>query len=140
MSFKCRRKYRLELHWDTVRYYNDTIAVLEGAYFSGPVLKNAVELVAPDHIDLDMTPQHFVLLDTYYIVKLSWEGVEYLSDDRILLAGAKITNDYLKSLHKLEDQDWILINTEKHEEDIHVYHFVYEAQVMKPTKEPHKYA
>jgi hypothetical protein len=135
-----REKYRLELHWKKLRYLNDETAVLEGACFRGPVLQDAVQLEAPDFIDLDLTPQMLSLLDSYYIVRLSWQGVRYEADGSILLTEAVISNTYLKTIHKLSDDDFILINTEKHEEKTHPYHLVYESQVMRADKVPHKYS
>lgn len=135
----CKDRYRLEIHWDSVTYYNDRTAILNGAKFFGPVLKNAAQINSPDHIDLDLTPQHMVVLDSYYIVRLSWEEVSYNSDGTISLLGAKITNDYLKSLHKLCNDDFIVVDTEKHEETTHVYHLVYDSQVIRSNKEPYVY-
>jgi transcription initiation factor IIE alpha subunit len=79
------------------------------------------------------------VLDAYYIVRLSWDGVEYREDGTIRLLGARLTNEYLKTLHKLENSDLIIINTEKHEETTHAYHLVYEAQVVNAVKKPYKY-
>jgi len=139
MHYLCREKYRLDLHWDSVRYHSDSVLVLEGARFSGPVLTNAVKLEAPDFIDLDITPQLLTILDSYYIVRLNWTGVEYRDDGSILLKDATLTNDFLKTLHKFDNSDHVVINTEKHEESTHAFHLVYEAQVIKANKEPHTY-
>lgn len=139
MHYLCREKYRLEVHWDKVNYHNDAVANLEGVYLSGPVLKDAVKLESPDHIDLDLTPQLLTVLNSYYLVRLSWAGVKYNPDGTITLEGAVLSNDYLKSLHKIEDKDYILINTEKHEETTHAYNLVYESQIMRADKEPHNY-
>jgi hypothetical protein len=137
--YLCKEKYRLELHWDSIDYRNDEEAALREAYFSGPVLNNAAKIEAPDFIDLDFTPQMLTLLDSYYIVRLSWERVQYAPDGRVLLLGAVLSNNVLKTIHKFEEGDFILINTEKHEEKTHPYNLVYEAQAMKAGKEPHRY-
>jgi hypothetical protein len=135
----CKDKYRLELHWDKVEYHNDSSATLKGAYFSGPVLSSAQKINGADSINVDLTPQHIIVMDSYYIVKLAWSSVEYLPDGRVLLGKAVITNDQLKTLHKLEDQDFIIIDTEKHEEKTHAFHLVYDSQVVRHDKKPYTY-
>lgn len=134
----CRDKYRLELHWKELVYLSDQECSLKGAFFSGPVLQNAQEIQAPDFIDLDLTPQHLIVLGSFYIVRLSWEGVEY-QDGKVLLKGATLSNSLLKSLHKLENSDFIVVNTEKHEEEFHPFNLVYDSTVVKEDKTPYKY-
>ncbi len=136
--YLCREKYRLELHWDSIVYHNDKEATLEGAYFWGPALKEAAKIESPDFIDLDLTPQLLVVIDSYYIVRLTWKGVKYRAD-KVILEGAVLLNDRLKGLHKFERGDSILINTENHEESKHPYHLVYESQVIRVDKEPYNY-
>lgn len=133
-----KQKYKLELHWSGIEYLNGTIAKLVGAYFCGPVLKDAAQLEAPDFIDIDLTPQLLTLLDSYYIVRLDWDKVEY-SGDNIILGGARLTNNVLKDFHKLQNDDYILINTEKHEEETHAYHLVYESQIIRADNQPYSY-
>lgn len=140
MIHLCKEKYRLELHWDSVQYNTDGVAVLKGAYFSGPALKLAQKIEFPDSLRLDLTPQHITVLKSYYIVKLAWQKVEYLPDSCVSLCDPVITNDYLKTIHKLEDKDFIVIDTEDHEEATHPYHLVYESQVVRYDKEPYKYS
>jgi hypothetical protein len=136
----CREKYRLELHWEGVSYHTDQVARLEGAFFSGPVLKNALRLEAPDFIDMDLTPQLLTLLDGYYIIRLDWQGVKYSEDgSKIHLAGATLTNTVLKEFHKIEDSDHIVIDTEKHEEKTHAFHLVYDSTLVRSDSEPYKY-
>ena len=134
----CREKYRLELHWDSIQFKGDGIANLKGAYFSGPALQIAQQIQAPDTITLDLTPQHWILYDSYYFIKLVWTAVEY-QDKRVLLNNAQFSNSQLKTLHKLEDDDYIVIDTEKHEEKSHPFHLVYESKVLRKDKEPYIY-
>ena len=136
--YLCREKYRLELHWDKISYRNDKEAVLEGAYFCGPVFNDAAKIEAPDFIDLDLTPQLLAVFDSYYIIRLAWKGVRYAAG-KVFLEEAVFINDYLKSIHKFEHGDCIFINTENHEEEKHPYHLVYESQVIRGNKEPYKY-
>ncbi len=139
MHFFCGDKYRLELHWGDLVYHNDSHIVLKDAKFSGPVLKQALKLEAPDFIDLDLTPQLLTLLDSYYIIRLNWVDCEYLPDGTVKLLGATLSNDFLKSLHKLKVNDFIAINTIKHEEATHAFNLVYESQVVKEDAQPYDY-
>lgn len=139
MSYFCKDKYRLDLSWDKVVYLSDGKVKLEGALFSGPALRDAVRLQNSDYIDLDITPQLLKVFDSYYIVRLNWSGVKYNSDGTISLEQVLLTNDFLKTVHKLENNDRIIINTEKHEEATHAFHLVYESKVLKENKEPYKY-
>ncbi len=135
----CKDKYRLELHWDDVLYHDEATAMLKGAYFSGPVLQTAQKINGHDTINLDLTPQHLVVLSSYYIVKLEWGKVEYSKDGRVLLGSAVLTNDDLKTLHKLEKTDFIVIDTEKHEAHTHAFHLVYDSQVVRKDRQPYIY-
>jgi hypothetical protein len=136
---RCKDNYRLELHWDSIEYHNDFVAKLNGAQFSGAALKDAQKINGKDHIDLDLTPQHLVVLNSYYIVRLEWAAVEYLSNGKVNLGGATLTNEHLRVLHKLESKDHIIINTEKHEHTTHASYMVYEAAVHRPDKSPYEY-
>lgn len=138
--FLCRERYRLELHWDSISYHDDGVAVLKGAYFSGPALREAEKVQAPDFIDLDLTPQHMVVLDSYYVVRLSWNTVEYRPDGTLFLGNPSLTNSYLKTIHKLQDTDYIIIDTEKHERETHPYYLMYESQVVREDQQVYKYS
>lgn len=135
----CQDKYRLELHWDRLEYHNDSVVNLLGAYLSGPVLIDAQKLNDKDCISLDLTPQHLVVLNSYYIIKLDWSSVSYSPNGIVNLGSATLSNDHLKSLHKLENSDFILINTEKHEHTTHAKYLVYDSEVVRRDKKPYKY-
>ncbi len=109
-------KYRLELHWSSVFYNRDDVAVLRGAYFSGLVLRDAVELQSEDQLTLDMTRQHLVFppMVDFYQATLNWKGVEY-KGDKIFLKEAYIKGKYINSLETLESEDWILIDCKEHD-------------------------
>ena len=112
---------------------------MEGAYFSGPALQDATQIAAPDFIDLDLTPQLLKVFDSYYIVRLSWGGVKYRPDGTVLLTDARVTNGFLDSIHKFSSGDFIVIDTEDHEESVHAYHLVYKSCIMRSNREPHRY-
>lgn len=146
-------KYRLELHWDSVSYNRDDVAVLKGAYFSGSVLKDAVQLREDDQLTLDMTQQHLIFppMKDFYQTVLTWKGVVY-KGDKIFLKEAYLKGKYINSLEKLENQDWILIDCKEHDtkrmegrrgkriapgvyQTKYNHSLVYWAEVRKATKE-----
>jgi len=123
-------KYRLEIHWKKAKYEVDQIALIEGCYLSGPVLKEAAKLNNQDYIDLDFVNQYLVFVDNYYIARLSWNGVEY-KPDKIFLQNVKLENKNLNAIPKLNNNDYIIIDTKDHEEETHAYHFVYPAYLIR---------
>lgn len=135
----CREKYRLELHWESLEYLNDSTVKLIGAKFSGPVLKNALKLESSDSIQLDFTSQLLVLMDSFYIAKLEWKTCKYSSGGSIYLGDVTLSNDFLNRLPKLEKGDYIVINTEKHEEATHAFHLVYESSVVRGDGSAYNY-
>ncbi len=127
-------KYRLELHWDSVEYNKEDVAVLKGAFFSGPVLKDAEKLREEDKLTIDMTTQHMVFIPDYYQADLHWKGVLY-KGNQIFLKEAWIRGKHINSVETLEDTDWLLIDCREHEEERHPFHLVYWAEVCKENKE-----
>jgi len=123
-------KYRLEIHWKKVKYEVDQIALIEGCYLSGPVLKETVRLNDQDHIDLDFVNQYSIFVDHYYIARLSWNNVDYRSE-KIFLRDVKLENKNLNVVPKLNKYDYIVVDTKDHEEEKHMYHFVYPAYLIK---------
>lgn len=127
-------KYRLELHWDKVEYPDEELAILKGAYFSGPVLKDAAKINDNDQLLLDMTSQHSILIPDYYHAALKWGKVEY-QRDKVFLKDSTIRGKYVNSIETLEDTDWIVIDCKEHEEAKHPFHLVYWAEICKKSKE-----
>lgn len=139
MTFRCKTKYRLEVRWDSIEYLNKNTAKLINARFEGPVLKDIKKIESPDAIDLDLTPQCLIVLDSYYFINLSWASAEHTTDGKVKLTEAIIISKGLDSLHKLHDTDFIVINTEKHREEVHAFNLVYESQISKQDKTPYVY-
>jgi hypothetical protein len=127
-------RYRLELHWNKVEYPTGNVAVLKGAYFTGPVLKEAAKVNPNDQLMLDMTYQHMIFIPEYYQALLQWKGVEY-KGDKIFLVGATLKGKYINSVDTLGDSDFILIDCKEHEEEEHPFHLVYWAEVCKESGE-----
>jgi len=107
-------KYRLELHWRFVEYNEDDVAVLKGAYFCGPVLKDAEKLRDKDKLIVDMTSQHQIFIPDYYQAVLEWEGVQY-KGDRIFLKEALLQGKHVNAVETLQNNDWLLIDCKDHD-------------------------
>lgn len=125
-------KYKLELRWADVEYPLDDFAVLKGAYFCGPILKEAAKLKDEDQLILDMTPQHLIFIPDYYQATLKWRGVVY-KENKIFFKEATIKGKYVNSIDTLSPSDWILIDCRDHEEKKHPFHVVYWAEVRKES-------
>jgi len=127
-------KYRLELHWKSVEYNQDDVAVFKGAYFSGPVLQDSAQLREEDDLILDMTSQHQIFIPDYYQATLHWKGVQY-QGNKILLKEAWVRGKHVNSIETLKDTDWLLIDCREHEEKVHPFHLVYWAEIRKAEGE-----
>ena len=123
-------KYRLELHWKKAVYEKDCKAILEGCYFSGPVLDQVLELNQKDSIRLDFVNQYRLFVESYYIADLFWKGVKHIPD-KILLSKVVLENKYLNSVPKLMDNDYIVIDTSTHEDKNHFYNLVYMSYLLR---------
>lgn len=130
MEFSVSERYRLELHWSKVRYDLDQEAILEGCYFSGPVLVEVWQLAQEDHIDLDFAGQYIFFANFYYIARLSWSGVNH-TPEKILLSKATLKNKNLNVVPKLKDDDYIVIDTKGHEDMAHLYNLVYPSYLIR---------
>lgn len=129
-KFSLGEKFRLELHWEKVVYEKDGVCFLKGAYFSGPVLKQAQKLNNNDHILLDFFQQYFVVVNNVYVAKLSWGEVEY-NNNVVVLKEAKILHDTeLNKAPKLNDNDYLVIDTKGHEVEEHPFNPVYKTYVV----------
>ena len=138
MAFRISEKYRLEVHWDRTVYKNDGEASLENCYFSGPVLKEVAEMNQQDHMELDFANQYRVFVRQFYIARLSWNGVRHMSE-RIYLHDVMLKNRFVNSVPKLNDSDYIVINTANHEEEKHQYNLVYPSYLLKHDGEAYNF-
>lgn len=125
-------KYRLELHWEKANYDREGLCKLPGAYFSGPALQMAAKINSNDSINLDFYKQYLILVDNVYVAKLSWKEVVYNKNNTVTLKEAIISHDTeLNRVPKLKDSDYIVIDTEKHEEETHNFYMSYDCFVIK---------
>lgn len=135
-KFLLSERYRLELHWQRAKYEKEGVCNLEGAYFSGPALSDAEEVLPNDEILLDFYSQYLVLVENVYVAKLSWGAVKYNKDKTISLMNAKITHGTeLNRVPKLRDDDYLAIDTSNHEMAIHMFHLTYKTYVINESGE-----
>ncbi len=130
MEFLISERYKLELHWKKVRYEIDQEAILEGCYFSGPVLNEVWQLEQEDHIDLDFAGQYIVFVDFYYVARLFWKGVNH-TQEKIELSNVLLKNKNLNVVPKLKNDDYIVIDTQGHEDIAHRYNLIYPSYLLR---------
>ena len=136
---RIKDKYKLELRWDSLNYQSTYSCFLNGCYFQGPALKIAAKIGAPDKITLDLTPQIAKIISSYYLVTLFWTSVEYTGDSRVNLGNARLDCLDIAEIHKFKDTDFIVINTEMHEEDKHAFNLVYPSHVVRMDNKIYDY-
>lgn len=123
-------KYRLELHWDSVEFTLDGVCKLNGAFFEGPALSDAEKVNDNDNIMLDFFQQYFVLVRNVYVAKLSWNKVDY-KNNKIYLGKAVITHaTELNRVPKLNNLDYLVIDTKGHDVEEHSYNCLYKTYVV----------
>jgi hypothetical protein len=133
-------RYRLELHWDKVRYNEEGICNLTNARFLGPALAEAQKLNNEDYILIDFFQQYLKLVRSVYVVKFSWKGVSYDSGDVINLGNAKFEHaSELNRVPKLKDTDKLIIDTSNHTVEKHAFNIVYKAYVLGNDRELYRF-
>lgn len=129
MEFSVSERYRLELHWSKAKYELDQEAILKGCYFSGPVLSEVFKLNQEDYIDLDFAGQYILFANFYYISRLSWKGVNH-TPEKIKLSNVILKSKNLNVVPKLKNSDYIVIDTQSHEDQKHLYNLVYPSYLI----------
>jgi len=130
-------KYILELHWLNVRYIKGdegVVVYLDGAYFSGPALRLAAKINNNDSIKLDFTEQYAILLKSYHIATLSWGEVVY-AGNIVYLKDALIHVSNFSKVPKFLSDDFLVIDTSLHEEDIHNNYLNYNTKTFSSLRE-----
>jgi len=132
-------RYKLELHWEKVKYEQEGTCKLVGAYFSGPALLNAEKINDNDNIKLDFFTQYLIFVENVYVGDLSWNEVVY-NGKKVILKDAKITHDTeLNTVPKLEDTDYLVIDTSNHEMAVHAFNLLYTTYVVNDGGEPYNF-
>jgi len=134
MKFRVSEKYKLELHWNKVIYEQDGIAQLKNCYFIGPVLKEVDQMNESDSMPLDFGKQYILVVPHYYIANLSWNGI-HQTTERIDLKNVILSNKYVNSVPKLNDNDYILIDTSNHTDEKHHFYLTYPSYLLKTDGE-----
>lgn len=139
-AFSFGERYRLEVHWKSAMYEQDGICKLVDAYFCGPVLNEAQQIANNDSILLDFFEQYYLVVNNVYVARLSWKEVKYNPDKTISLEGAIITHDTeLNKAPKLNNSDYLVIDTKGHEVENHHFHPVYKTYVVNNDTQIYKF-
>jgi len=139
MVFRISEKFRLEIHWNKVIYKQDGVATIEGCYLTGPVLKEVSQLNEKDGISLDFANQYRFFVPSYYIANLIWQGVKHTSN-KIFLYNTVLTNKYVNSVPKLNNDDYIVVDTKNHEDEKHQRNLTYPSYLIKYDGEIYNFA
>jgi len=134
MKFRISEKYRLEIHWDKVTYNRDGVAKLEGCYMSGPAVKEVDQMNESDGIVLDFATQYIIFTRYYYVAKLSWNGVNQTLE-KIDLLNTVLESKHINSIPKLEDNDYIVVDTKDHEDAKHQMSLNYKSYLIRSDGE-----
>ena len=139
-KFSLFDRYRLELHWDKAIYNRDGVCDLTNATFKGPALAEALKLNDEDHILVDFFSQYIKLVKSVYVAELKWKGVRYNPDGSISLLIATISHDKeLNKVPKLNDDDYLIIDTSGHDVENHPYNLVYKTYVVNRDTNLYKF-
>lgn len=130
--------YRLELHWEKAVYNDDGACRLIGAYFSGPVLSLAQEINSNEYIKLDFFNQYFPTILNVYVAKLLWGEVVY-KNNIVILKEATITDSNINKVPKLNNDDYIIMDTSDHTLEKHGFNLVYTSMVVNSENVPYKF-
>lgn len=137
-KFMLSERFRLELHWNKAMYDQDGVAKLEGAYFSGPVMREVEEINVKDFMTLDFVNQYLVFTKNFYVAILSWDGVRRV-DNRIYLSNVELKNKHINSVPKLKDDDYIVVDTKNHVADKHQFYLNYPSYLIRSDGEQYKF-
>lgn len=129
-EFSISEKFRLEVHWRKVKYSQKGVVKIEGCYLSGPVLSEVEQLNENDFIKLDFVNQYFIFVKHYYIAKFSWKTVRH-TQTKIFLGDVVLENTNLNVVPKLQNDDYIVIDTKNHKSETHDNYLTYIAYLLK---------
>jgi len=128
-NFRIDNRYKLELHWGKVTYIDNDVVKLSNSFFSGPVIVDVDEIRDADSINLDFSKQYSYFMDSYYIAILGWDGID-IRPDKILLDNVTLRNESIKTVPKLHNDDYLIMDTSNHESDIHYQNFNYRTYLV----------
>ena len=137
-SFSISERYRLEIHWDKVLYEQDEVAKFEGCYLSGPAVKEIEQMNRQDYIRIDFSNQYKIFTDDFYTATFSWDGVRQ-TPDKIYLSNVILKNKYVNSVPKLNDDDYIVVDTKNHVPEKHQFFLMYPSFLVRADGELYKF-
>jgi hypothetical protein len=128
---KLGEKFRLEIHWDKAIYEKENMCKLQDCYLSGPALAIAQQVQSNEYISLDFCGQYSIITHNAYVAKFSWGEVIYNANKTITLKDAAMSHDTdFHRVPKLNDNDYIIVDTQDHQVDIHHLNLVYKSYVI----------
>ena len=134
-----KEKYKLYVCWNNVEYLGNSIIRLSGARFFGPALKIAAHINDNDSISLDVTSQCIEVLNGWEIATLRWGSVASQTASEVSLNDAVLVSDKIAASRLLSRGDRLLIDTENHEDDKHIFNFVYKTKIINEDTYIHTY-
>ncbi len=139
-KFILSEKFTLELKWKKIVYESDEYCELVGAYFTGPALNIAQEIEGNQHIMLDFKEQYPIITKNFYVAKFSWKNVVYNKDGTVGLSNAYLSHvEDTYKVPRLKNSDYIVIDTENHQEDTHTFNLVYRSYVVNESFEMYNF-
>jgi hypothetical protein len=140
-DFLISEMFRLEIRWEDALYNRDGVCFFKNAYFTGPVLKQALKVKDNDHILLDFYSQYLMLVKGVYVGKFSWKEVKYKDDDnKILLSEASLSHESeLNRVPKLNKDDFFVVDTSDHTTELHNMFLVYKTYVINNTNDLYRF-
>lgn len=140
-GFLISEMFRLEIRWEDVSYNKDGVCFFKNAYFTGPVLKQALKINEKDHILLDFYSQYLALVKGVYVGKFSWNGVEYTKDgNSVLLKESKLEHEKeLNRVPKLNKDDFFVVDTSDHTTELHNTFLVYKTYVINNDNDLYRF-
>lgn len=139
MAFNISERYRLELHWSKIEIPKDGVSVLKNAYFSGPVLAQALKLMDNDSIRLDFCNQYSILVENFYVADLHWGKVEYLNNIIKLNDAVLKYQLVVDKAASLKDTDYLVIDTKNHEVAVHRFNMLYTTYIISEDNDLRNY-
>lgn len=129
-GFSISEMYTLELRWKEAVYEQDGFCRFKGAYFTGPALSNALQIASNDNIMLDFFKQYPILVKGAYVAKFSWGEVIYDGSGTVTMKDATLSHGKLDKVPTLKGTDIIVIDTQNHEESMHIFNLTYTSYIV----------
>lgn len=129
-EFSISEKFRLDIRWNKVTYEQEGTAKLLGCCISGPAVKEVANINQSDYMKLDFGNQYLVFVPYFYIAVFSWNGVRQ-TPEKIYLDNVVLTNENVNSVPKLMNDDYIVVDTDDHEDEKHQYALVYKSYLIR---------